>query len=67
MASAAPRISVALGTRNGATFLREQLESILGQSRPVDEIVLSDDASSDGTCVNRNSFSASVRVSMPNS
>jgi glycosyltransferase involved in cell wall biosynthesis len=49
MASAAPRISVALGTRNGARFLREQLESILAQSRPVDEIVLSDDASTDGT------------------
>lgn len=49
MASAATRISVALGTHNGAAFLREQLESILRQSRPVDEIVLSDDASSDGT------------------
>ena len=43
------RVSVALGTHNGARYLREQLESILGQSRPVDEIVLSDDASGDGT------------------
>lgn len=44
-----PRVSVALGTHNGATYLREQLESILGQTHPVAEIVLSDDASSDGT------------------
>ncbi|TYL52502.1 glycosyltransferase family 2 protein [Agromyces mariniharenae] len=43
------RVSVALGTHNGARFLREQLESILAQSHPVDEIVLSDDASGDGT------------------
>lgn len=45
----APRVSVALGTHNGARYLREQLESILAQSHPVDEIVLSDDASGDGT------------------
>ena len=46
-ASATPAltVSVALGTHNGARFLREQLESILVQTRPVDEIVLSDDAS----------------------
>jgi hypothetical protein len=43
------RVSVALGTHNGARYLREQLESILAQSHPVDEIVLSDDASGDGT------------------
>ncbi|MDQ2698432.1 MAG: glycosyltransferase family 2 protein [Actinomycetota bacterium] len=43
------RISVALGTHNGTSYLREQLESILAQTHPVDEIVLSDDASRDGT------------------
>jgi glycosyltransferase involved in cell wall biosynthesis len=43
------RISVALCTRNGAAFVREQVQSILAQSRPVDEIVLSDDASTDDT------------------
>ena len=49
--SATPRarVSVALGTHNGARYLREQLESILAQTHPVDEIVLSDDASGDGT------------------
>ncbi|UOE44507.1 glycosyltransferase family 2 protein [Agromyces larvae] len=43
------RVSVALGTHNGARFLEAQLRSILAQTRAVDEIVLSDDASSDGT------------------
>lgn len=48
-ATPAPRVSVALGTHDGARYLREQLESILAQSHPVAEIVLSDDASGDGT------------------
>ncbi|MEP6477935.1 MAG: glycosyltransferase, partial [Rhodoglobus sp.] len=45
----APGISVALCTRNGERFLAQQLESILGQTRAVDEVVVSDDASTDGT------------------
>ncbi|MFT4285233.1 MAG: glycosyltransferase family 2 protein [Protaetiibacter sp.] len=43
------RVSVALCTRNGARFLTEQLESILAQTVPVTEIVISDDASDDDT------------------
>lgn len=46
---AAPRVSVALGTHNGARYLAEQFGSILDQTHPVAEVVLSDDASSDGT------------------
>jgi hypothetical protein len=42
-------VSVALCTHNGARFVEEQLESILGQTVPVREIVLSDDASTDDT------------------
>lgn len=42
-------VAVALCTHNGARFLREQLESILDQSAPPQQLVLSDDASSDGT------------------
>lgn len=43
------KISVALCTWNGATFLRQQIESILAQTRLPDEIVVRDDVSSDGT------------------
>lgn len=43
------RISVALCTHNGERFIGEQIASILAQTRPVDEIVLSDDASTDDT------------------
>lgn len=44
-----PTVSVALCTHNGASYLREQLLSILNQSRPPHEVVLSDDASTDDT------------------
>jgi glycosyltransferase involved in cell wall biosynthesis len=43
------RLSVAMCTYNGERFLREQIESILQQSLKVDEIVVSDDGSSDRT------------------
>lgn len=46
---ATPSISVALATRNGAAFLRTQLESILAQTLPVDEIIIGDDDSRDAT------------------
>ncbi|MDH6167560.1 glycosyltransferase involved in cell wall biosynthesis [Variovorax boronicumulans] len=42
-------VSVALCTHNGARFLREQVRSICLQTRPPVEIVLSDDASRDGS------------------
>jgi glycosyltransferase involved in cell wall biosynthesis len=42
-------ISVALCTHNGERFIVEQLESILSQTLVPDEIVLSDDASTDRT------------------
>jgi glycosyltransferase involved in cell wall biosynthesis len=43
------RISVALCTYNGERFLSEQLDSIAGQTRPPDELVVRDDASEDET------------------
>lgn len=42
-------LSVAICTYNGAKFIREQITSILGQSMPVDEIVVCDDCSTDDT------------------
>lgn len=43
------RTSVAIATYNGARFIEEQLASIAHQSRPVDEVVIADDCSSDET------------------
>lgn len=43
------RFSIALCTWNGERYLQEQLDSILAQSRPPDELVVCDDQSSDAT------------------
>jgi hypothetical protein len=43
------KISVALCTYNGATYLRQQIDSIVQQTHPPDEIVICDDASRDET------------------
>ena len=43
------KLSVALCTRNGSRFLREQLQSITAQSRIPDELVVCDDGSVDAT------------------
>lgn len=43
------KITIALATYNGEKFLEEQLESLLMQSRHPDELVISDDCSSDCT------------------
>ena len=42
-------ISVALCTHNGARYVRRQLTSILAQTLPPDQLVVSDDASVDAT------------------
>ena len=47
--AAGVRISVCLATYNGEEFIVEQLASILEQLGPDDEVVVSDDSSSDGT------------------
>jgi len=43
------KISIALIVYNGAQYLRTQLDSILVQTQPVDEIIVCDDASSDNS------------------
>lgn len=45
----AATIQIALATYNGAGFLREQLDSILAQSKSDWQILVRDDGSSDGT------------------
>lgn len=42
-------ISIALATYNGANYIAQQLDSILSQLTPEDEIIISDDGSTDKT------------------
>lgn len=42
-------LSIALATYNGAVYLKEQLESFAAQTRTPDELVISDDQSTDDT------------------
>lgn len=43
------KISIAMATYNGARYLQAQLDSFTSQSRQPDELVITDDGSSDGT------------------
>lgn len=43
------KISVAMATYNGADYIIEQLDSIRNQTKIVDEVIISDDHSPDGT------------------
>lgn len=43
------KISVCMATYNGEQYLRPQLDSILNQLSPGDELIISDDGSTDGT------------------
>jgi len=43
------RVSVCMATYNGQEFVAEQVESILAQLTSVDELIIVDDASTDGT------------------
>ena len=43
------KISVVMATYNGAEFIYDQLESLRNQNRGADEVIIVDDASTDGT------------------
>ena len=43
------KVSVALATYNGEKFIARQLNSLLFQRRPIDEVIIVDDASTDNT------------------
>lgn len=55
-------ISVCMATYNGADYLAEQVESILAQLRPGDELLVSDDGSTDSTLSILQSYGDRVRV-----
>ena len=52
------QISVAMATYNGERFLPEMLDSLAGQTRLPDELVIRDDGSSDSTLVVVQEFAA---------
>lgn len=58
MNASSPRISVVLATYNGERYLREQLRSLVEQTRSPDDLVISDDGSTDGTVALAESFAA---------
>ncbi|TPK76379.1 glycosyltransferase family 2 protein [Mesorhizobium sp. B2-4-15] len=43
------RIAVLMGTKDGAAFIDEQVQSLLAQSHPLIDLWISDDGSNDGT------------------
>ena len=53
-------LSIALCTYNGAVYLKEQLESIVAQTRTPDELVISDDQSTDDTLRLSEEFAATA-------
>ena len=56
------RVSVAMCTCNGGRFVAEQLRSIAAQTRPVDEVVVCDDASDDDTAAVVNGFADALPI-----
>jgi len=53
-----PTVAVVVATYNGATYLREQLESIVQQTYKPSQIIIIDDASIDDTLLVANNFAA---------
>lgn len=54
------RVSVAMASYDGAAWVEEQLVSIARQTRPPDELIVVDDASSDDTVARVEAFGASA-------
>ena len=54
------KLSVAIPTKNGSAYLNETLASIAAQSRPPDELIVSDDMSDDDTVERIRHFAKTV-------
>ncbi len=62
-----PTVSVVMCTFNGALFVEEQLRSVISQTYPLNELLIFDDASTDGTPTILHQFAAnhpSVKVNI---
>ncbi len=57
-----PRISVCIGAYNRERYIRECIDSVLSQTRPADEIVVVDDASTDQTLAILESYGDAIRL-----
>lgn len=55
-------VSIVICTYNGEHFLSEQMDSLLQQTYPVDEIIVQDDGSTDGTMAVLNGYAANNPV-----
>lgn len=55
-------VSVAVCTYNGEAFIKQQIQSILEQSVPVDEIIICDDGSLDNTITEAESILCECRI-----
>jgi glycosyltransferase involved in cell wall biosynthesis len=58
----APSVTVVVPAYNAEAFIADSLESVLGQTRPPDELIVVDDGSTDGTLDVVGRFGAAVRV-----
>lgn len=57
-------ISVCMATYNGEKYLKEQLDSILKQIKSSDELIISDDGSTDSTCTIIREYQKNIKISI---
>lgn len=57
-------ISVCLATYNGEKYIKDQIDSILSQLNPNDELLIIDDCSKDDTVILINSYLPDVRIKL---
>jgi glycosyltransferase involved in cell wall biosynthesis len=61
-ATISPSISVLMATYNGAEFIAESLDSVIGQTSPPDEVIVVDDGSTDRTASILAGYADSIKV-----